>query len=76
MRSVQFIPSGEVIIRVAPPVLPTAQNRTNSGDQAIARQVLSAALVLIVQVMPSGEVITRSPVPFSDTAAKRPKLGE
>ncbi len=50
-RSVQFVPSGEVIICVVVPLDATAANRASVGDQATEVHELLAALVLAVHVI-------------------------
>jgi hypothetical protein len=73
VRSVQVTPSGEVIISCAP-VVDTAQNKVNSGDQQIAVHESYGAFI-DVQLIPSGDVMTLS-VPLLDTAQKIPNSGD
>jgi len=70
------MPGLEVMTRFPVPELATEQKIESSGDQQTPRQLLSAALALVVQVMPSGEVMTRLPVPELATAQKRESSGD
>src|SRR5690606_27893667 len=74
---VQLMPSGDVMMLVvAEPFEPTAQNNPSSRDQHTDRQPMSAAEVRVVQLIPSGDVITRLAVPLSATATSRPTSGD
>ena len=62
--------------RVPVPLIATAQNSDNSGDQQTEYQLLSAALVRAVHVTPSGLVITRLPTPEYATAQNSDNSGD